>query len=303
MLRHTLLFLSRRPALRRWMESSRFARNLTRRFVAGEDLDSVMAVLRAIEKRGLLATVDYLGENVASKREARASRDAATEALEAIHREGLHATISIKLTQFGLDLSDELCAGNVETVVKRAKELDGVVEIDMEGSAYTSRTLEIVEAMHARHACVRAVVQAYLYRTGADVRGLNKARVPVRLCKGAYDEPVEVAFPSKHEVDSSYLTLAKALLDEGAYPALATHDERIITELLRHIAAKQIAPERFEFQMLYGVRRDLQDWLAEQGFRVRLYVPYGAAWYPYLMRRLAERPANVLFLVKNLLRR
>jgi proline dehydrogenase len=204
--------------------------------------------------------------------------------------------VSIKLTQFGLDLGDAICRDNVAPVVERAKAAGTRVEFDMESSGYVDRTLAIVAAMHERYGCVRAVIQAYLYRSEKDIERLSAAGIPVRLCKGAYKEPPEVAFERKAEVDANYLKLAKALLERGVDPALATHDDRMVR------AADGHASDRFEFQMLYGVRRDLQRSMVEQGRRLRLYVPYGEAWYPYFMRRLAERPANVLFLAKSVLR-
>lgn len=302
MMRHVFLFLSRRRTLRRWMETSAAAGKLTSRFVAGHRLQDVLNVSKTLERQGMLTTLDHLGENVTSAAEARASRDAMLHALDDIHRDGLRATVSIKLTQFGLDLSDQICLENVDALVSRAAEYGSRVEIDMESSEYTARTLQVVEAMHGSHGCVRAVVQAYLYRTEADIRRLNEARIPVRLCKGAYEEPAEAAFPKKEDVDANYLRLAKLLLDEGTFPAMATHDDRMVRGVLEHVASRGVGRDQFEFQMLYGIRRDLQEMLVKKGYAVRLYVPYGDAWYPYFMRRLAERPANLLFLARNLLR-
>jgi proline dehydrogenase len=302
MLRHTFLFLSRRRGLRRWMETSRAAARLTSRFIAGQRLDDVLDVSARLERAGLLATLDHLGENVTSAEEASASRDAMLEALDRIAQLGLTATVSIKLTQFGLDLGDGICRANVEAVVRKAGALGSRVEIDMEGSEYTQRTLAIVEQMHALNGCVRAVVQAYLHRTQADIARLNAAGIRVRLCKGAYKEPPTVALPSRAAVDANYLLLARQLLDGGVDPAFATHDEAMVEGVLEHVRQRGLPPERFEFQMLYGIRRDLQQRLAREGWRVRLYVPYGDAWYPYFMRRMAERPANAFFVFRNLLR-
>jgi proline dehydrogenase len=302
MLRQTFLFLSRRRALRRWMETSRAAARLTSRFVAGQTLADVLGVSARLQQAGLLATLDHLGENVTTTDEARASRDAMLEALGEIHRRGLTATISIKLTQFGLDLGDAVCRANVEAVVRRAAELGNRVEIDMESSEYTSRTLAIVEAMHSLCGCVRAVVQAYLHRTAEDIARLNSLAIPVRLCKGAYKEPPSAALQAKRDVDANYLKLARLLLDQGVHPAFATHDPAMIDGVLDYARQQGAGPDRFEFQMLYGVRRDLQQRLAASGFLVRLYVPYGDAWYPYFMRRLAERPANAFFIFRHLLR-
>lgn len=302
MLRQIFLFLSRRRALRRWLETSSLSQKLTGRFIAGSGVRDVLQVSKKLEGQGILTTLDHLGENVTTAEEAQASRDAILGALDEIRREGLRATVSIKLTQFGLDLGDGVCRANVDAVVERAKAVGSRVEIDMESSEYTSRTLAIVEEMHEKYGCVRAVLQAYLRRTESDIRRLNAANLPVRLCKGAYDESPEVAYVRKEEVDANYLRLANLLLDEGAFPALATHDEKMLRGVLDHAAERRLNAEKFEFQMLYGIRRDLQEMLVRKGYAVRVYVPYGDAWYPYFMRRLAERPANLLFVARNLLR-
>lgn len=284
------------------METSRLAGRLTSRFVAGRELGDVLEASRQVESSGLLATLDHLGENVTSAEEARASREAMLEALKSIAEKGLSATISIKLTQFGLDLGDEECWANVEPLVGRAAELGSRVEVDMEGSEYTERTLALVERMHGMPGPVRAVLQAYLHRCEADVRRLNAAGIRVRLCKGAYKEAPEVAIQEHAAVGANYLKLAKLLLDEGVDPAFATHDGALVAQILEHVRERGIGTERFEFQMLYGIRRDLQQQLAAEGWRVRLYIPYGDAWYPYFMRRMAERPANAFFVVRNLFR-
>lgn len=303
MLREALLFLSRRQRLRRWMETSPLAARLTSRFIAGRRLEDVIAVASRLLQEGILATLDHLGENVTSPQEAAAARACIGDALDAIARSALPATVSIKLTQFGLDISDSLCRANVESVLLKARSIRSRVEIDMESSHYVDRTLRIVEDLHSAHNGLRAVLQAYLYRTPDDLRRLNSLRIPVRLCKGAYKEPPAVAWPKKHDVDSSYAHLARLMLDEGEDPAFATHDPRMIDAVLEHAARSGRNPSSFEFQMLYGVRRDLQRLLVSRGYRLRLYVPYGDAWYPYFMRRLAERPANVFFILKNLARR
>ncbi|MBV9762523.1 MAG: proline dehydrogenase family protein [Acidobacteriaceae bacterium] len=279
------------------------SRKLTSRFVAGSALDDGVGVLKKLSGDGMLGTLDFLGENVKSLEEAAQSREAYLAALDEISRAQLPATVSIKLTQFGLDFSEEACRANVVGLVERAAAMGSRVEIDMESSDYTDRTLRIVSSLQEQMpGHVRAVIQAYLYRSEADIRMLSGRKIPVRLCKGAYHEPSTVAYPGKAEVDANYVKLMKLLLDEGTYPAIASHDEKIIRQALRHIQEQNIARDRFEFQMLYGIRRDLQRELVGEGFRLRLYVPYGNAWYPYFMRRLAERPANVIFLAKNLLR-
>lgn len=298
LLRHFFLFLSRNRGLRRWMETSPASKKFTRRFVAGETLDDAVATVQTLEREKIHSTLDHLGENVTSIEEAAASRDAYLDALTRIAN--LPATVSIKLTQFGLDLSEDACLANVRQLAAKAKALGSRVEIDMESSAYTDRTLALTEKIHEEFDCARAAIQAYLMRSAADIDRLNKLQIPVRLCKGAYDEPPSVAFAEKRAVDRNYVTLMKTLLDRGAYPAIATHHELIIGEAFRYARERKIAPDRFEFQMLYGIRRDLQRRIVDLGYTLRLYVPYGTAWYPYFMRRLAERPANVVFLARNL---
>ena len=293
-MRSLLLFLARQLWLRRFMETSRFAKPLTRRFVAGETLEEGLAVAAALNADGYLVSLDHLGENVATEAEAIASAAAIHQALDQLG--GLKATVSIKLTQFGLDLSTGLCLRNVEPLVRQARAMGTRVEIDMESTAYTARTLEIIEQLHAgQPGSVRAVIQAYLHRSETDIRHLNALGVPVRLCKGAYQEPAELALLEKTEVDARYERLARLLLDEGTDPALASHDERMIA------VARHQAKDKFEYQMLYGVRRELQTQLVREGYRMRLYVPYGDAWFPYFMRRLAERPANVWFVLRSMM--
>jgi proline dehydrogenase len=206
----------------------------------------------------------------------------------------------MKVTSLGLDISEDVCRANTEALMRLARDLGTRVECDMEDSSYTGRTIAIVQDMQERYGAARAVIQAYLYRSEADIRDLNQRGVPVRLCKGAYQEPASVAWPNKSEVDRNYVKLMRMLLEHGTYPAIATHDEAIVRHCLEFVRTRGIGPERFEFQMLYGVGRKLQRQIVARGFRLRLYVPYGAAWYPYFMRRLAERPANMLFLAKTL---
>lgn len=303
MLRSTLLYLSRHRRLRRWAESSPVARRLTSRFVAGQTLEEGLAVCARLNRDGILATLDHLGENVTSAEEAAASRDAYLAALDAIAQRGLRATVSIKLTHFGLDFSEEACRAYVTSVARRARETSNAVEIDMEASQYVDRTLRLVTDLHEAFGCVRAVIQAYLRRSERDLEMLIARGIPVRLCKGAYMEPADIAFQGRRQIRANYLRLAEMLLAQGRDPAFATHDERLIGTIIRRAAERGRNPVGLEFQMLYGIRRSLQRRLVEQGFRVRLYVPYGVAWYPYLMRRLAERPVNLIFIAKNLLMR
>jgi proline dehydrogenase len=303
MLRRTLLLLSGQPWLRHWMETSSASRRFTSRFIAGRTLDEALRVASQLAADGILSSLDFLGENVTSIDEAADSRDSYLKALDGIAGRHLPATVSIKLSQFGLDLSEQICLNNVAALVDRAKTLGTRVEIDMESAAYTDRILSIVSEMHRRFGGhVRAVIQAYLYRSEQDIARLSSEGIPVRLCKGAYREPADVAFQQKSDVDRNYVRLMKTLLESGAYPAIASHDEPILDECLSYVREKRIAPDRFEFQMLYGIRRDLQRKLTHGGFRLRSYVPYGDAWYPYFMRRLAERPANLLFVARNVLR-
>ena len=303
MLRSVLLALSENGTVRRWMETSPTADRLTSRFVAGHSIDQEIKVIQRLARDGVLATVDYLGEHVKSVEEAARTRDTYISILDGVASLQVGATISIKLTQFGLAISTDLCRENVDPLAARAKQLGTTVEIDMESSDYVDRTLQIVSGMHARHGSVRAVIQAYLYRSEKDIDCLCRERVPIRLCKGAYKEPAGVAFQKKSEVNANYIRLMHKILEDGAGPAIATHDENMVTEALSTVKARNLTPDRFEFQMLYGIRRDLQRRIVENGYRLRLYVPYGDAWYPYFMRRLAERPANVMFLVRNFFRR
>ena len=282
------------------METSPLSHNFTRRFIAGETLDEALAVCQRLEGQKIWTTLDHLGENVTSLDEAAQSRDAYLAAL--MRLSGLPATVSIKLTQFGLDFSEAACLENVRQLAAYAKSIGSRVEIDMESSEYTGRTLNVVTQIAQEFACTRSVIQAYLLRSAADIDRLNELSIPVRLCKGAYDEPPPMAFADKRDVDRNYVTLMKTLFDKGTYPAIATHDEAILGEALRYARERKIAPEKFEFQMLYGIRSDLQRRIVDLGYHLRLYVPYGTAWYPYFMRRLAERPANAVFLLRNLIR-
>jgi proline dehydrogenase len=302
MMRQAFLYLSHSEGIRRWMESSKLAKGLTRRFVAGTTIETAMIVCRQLYAQRLLSTIDQLGENVTTVSEAIAFRRSIESLYGSIEESGLPLTVSVKPTQLGLDLSTDLCRANTDILARIAAEQGSRLEIDMESHQYVDRTFTLVEQMHSRYGRVRCVLQAYLYRTEDDLKCMNRLGIPVRLCKGAYDEPGAEAFPQKSKVDANYLKLARMLIAEGNFPALATHDPKMIGGVLDAVAKTGRKPGEFEFQMLYGVRRDLQSKLAAKGYGVRLYVPYGDAWYPYFMRRLAERPANVLFLAKNLMR-
>lgn len=302
MLRQTFLYLSRQKTLHQFLLRSAAARRLADRFVAGETLAQAVAVARELNAKGMLATLDHLGENVSTSADAAAARDAYIETLTEIHGAKLRSGISIKLTHLGLDISQTECAAHLEAVVRCAEETGRFVRVDMEGSAYTDRTLSLVRQVGQKHPAVGAVIQAYLYRSENDVRDLVERGITIRLCKGAYNEPASVAFPSKADVDRNYLQLMRILLSSGVYHAIATHDPKMIAETCRFAAERDLSKSAFEFQMLYGIRSDLQERLARGGYRMRVYVPFGREWLAYFMRRLAERPANVLFLLKNLLR-
>lgn len=295
-------FLSRQKQLRHWMETSPIARRLSSRFVAGSTLSDALAVSRRVNREGIMITLDHLGENVTSLEEAAASRDVYLQTLSEISTSEIDGNVSIKLSQFGMDISEVACYENVEALVRKAANLSNFVRVDMESSGYVERTLRLVTDLHARFGSVGAVIQAYLHRSRQDIEMLCERRIRVRLCKGAYLEPPEAALQRRSEVDKNYVLLMKKLLETGVYPAIATHDENIINEAKQFVQARRIGRDRFEFQMLYGIRRDIQRRLVAEGYRLRLYVPFGQAWYPYFMRRLGERPANLLFLARNLLR-
>jgi len=301
MLRGSLLYLSEQSALKR-IFSGPLARPLVRRFVAGELLGDALAAVRRLNDAGLTATLDYLGESVGSAKEAGQATLQYVAILHAIERQGARANASLKLTQMGLDVDRALAVRNLERVVAQAAQFGNFIRIDMEGSDYTQVTLDIFKQLFARHKNVGVVIQAYLYRSEADVRELNELGARVRLCKGAYSEPPSVAFPDKADTDANFVKLMQQLLSAGTYPGIATHDERMIDATREFAAREGIPPDRFEFQMLYGVRRDLQDQLVRDGYGMRVYVPYGSEWYPYMVRRLAERPSNLLFVLRGVLR-
>jgi proline dehydrogenase len=301
-LRASFLYLSHRRGLQRFVTRQRLTASLAYRFVAGDHLDDAVRVVSEVNRRGWSASLDHLGENVSEEKAARTATDDYLAAFERIASERLNANVSVKLTQLGLDISPDLCRELLTRILQRAQQLDNFVRVDMEGSAYTQRTLDLVLALHERFSNCGVVLQSYLYRTADDVARVNAAKVRVRLVKGAYDEPPEVAFAKKADADAKYEAEMQELLLHGVYPAIATHDDRLIEATKRFARDREVPPDRFEFQMLYGIRRDLQDRLLREGYRVRIYVPYGTEWYPYLMRRLAERPANLLFVVRSLIR-
>ncbi|HEX7977758.1 MAG TPA: proline dehydrogenase family protein [Gemmatimonadaceae bacterium] len=304
MLRDTLLYLSNQPRVFNYVRNSRLAKHFAKRFVPGETLDEALEVVRALNARGITASLDLLGESVTNEREARAARDEYLQILDRIHQFRLDANVSVKLTAMGLDIDHELCVAVMQDILTRAQQYDSFVRIDMEASGYTEVTLKMFEERFypTYKANVGVVLQSYLYRTFADVEHMNTLRARVRICKGAYKEPPSVAYPEKKDVDANYVKCMRELMLRGNYPGIATHDPAMINEAKRWAKEQGIEKDRFEFQMLYGVRRDLQQSLVREGYRMRVYVPFGTQWYPYLMRRLAERPANVAFITGNVIR-
>ncbi len=303
MLRDTLLYLAQNDQLRNFVIHNRATRGISHRFVAGETLDEALNVTRAINARKMHVSLDHLGENVSDAREANAAAQDFITALARIKLGGLDANISIKLTALGLDISQDLCEQNVARILEHAQQYPIFVRIDMEGSAYTEQTVDITLRMHQKFEHVGTVIQSCMMRSKKDIEELIAQGVRVRLVKGAYKEPKTLAFQQKEEVDRNYIRLMMSLLLHGNYPAIATHDESIINATCKFARDNGINKSAFEFQMLYGIRRDLQEKLVQQGYNMRIYVPYGSQWYPYLMRRLAERPANLMFVMSNALRR
>ncbi len=302
MMRSIFLKLSNSPGMARWVTSHKSTRRMAERFVAGDNLDQAVAAARVCNQNGMMVSLDLLGESVTNADEARLARDAYLEIFDRIASEKLDANVSMKLTQLGLDLSDDLAQELLESIVSRATELKNFARVDMEGSAYTERTINLVKRVRGKTSAVGVVVQAYLRRTGDDVGPLLAAGCRLRLCKGAYKEPAEIAFPAKSDVDANYVRLMKQILPSGVYHGIATHDPKMIDATKQFVAENKISRDSFEFQMLYGIRTDLQAQLVREGYRMRVYIPYGRDWFPYFMRRLAERPANVLFFVKNFFR-
>lgn len=305
LMRSAFIALSHNKTLRHIAERSRIGVRLSSRFIAGMEIDDALRVAEARNKEGMAVTLDSLGESVTSEREAHQAAEVYHRLLDALAERKLNANISVKLTQMGLGLSPELAETIAESLAQHAQSAGNFVRIDMEDSSLTQVTLDIVRRLHARpglRGVIGIVIQAYLYRSQADVEQLIADDIRVRLCKGAYNEPAEVAFPRKADVDSNFIRLSCMLLDSPIFHGLATHDETMIAEAKSFASQHGIDRSRFEFQMLYGVRRDLQRQLVRDGYNVRVYVPFGQEWYPYFMRRLAERPANVLFIAKNMLR-
>lgn len=300
MLRSFFIAMSRNRAVRRFSERSAVGRKLSSRFVAGMTVEAALDAAAEMNREGLAVSLDSLGESVTDPAQAHASAAIYHRVLDAIQERGLQANVSVKLTQIGMDLDPKLAENIVAGIIVHAEEADTFVRIDMEGSEYTEATVALTEGLHARWpGRVGTVLQAYLYRTADDSQRLVEQGIRIRLCKGAYQEPSSIAFARKPDVDENYVRLMIYLATSGVFCGMATHDEKIIDRMCEFAEQKALPKDRFEFQMLYGVRRDLQKKLAAQGYGVRVYIPFGPEWYPYFMRRLAERPANVLFLAKN----
>jgi proline dehydrogenase len=304
-MRQGILWLSERQGLFNFVRRNGLARKFASRFVAGETIESAVTAARDLAARGITTSLDLLGESVTAEAEAIAACHQYLGMLDRMAAApGVDVNVSVKLTQMGLDIDEELCAGNVTRILDKAQGVNGFVRLDMEGSDYTQRTLDFFERRlferYRRHCGV--VIQAMLRRSEADVARLNAMQARVRLCKGAYLEPPSVAFPDKADVDRNYVLLMERLLPAGVFPAIATHDPDMLTAAQRIAREARVPASRFEFQMLYGVRRDLQLRLVRDGCRMRVYVPFGTQWYPYLMRRLAERPANIAFILGNVVR-
>jgi len=305
LLRAAFISLSESKSLRSAAEKTWIGQRLSRRFVAGTTIENALQATTAMNQLGLGVSVDNLGENVTNAGEARHSAQLYHQMLDQMHAQSLKANVSLKLTHMGLDVDEGMAYEIASGVVEHAVRINNFVRIDMEGSAYTQRTLDFVHRLHrqpenAGH--VGAVIQSYLFRSEKDVEDLLAERIRIRLCKGAYKEPPEIAFPKKADVDANYVKLMKMLLKSDVYHGIATHDENMIRATIEFAQKEKVAPAAFEFQMLYGVRRDLQQNLVKDGWRCRVYIPFGTEWYPYLMRRLAERPANAIFILKNLFR-
>jgi len=303
-MRQGLLWLSERQGIFNFVRRNGLARKFASRFVAGETIEDGVAAARELSGRGITSSLDLLGESVTVEAEAVAARDQYLRMLDRMAASGVEVNVSVKLTQMGFDIAEELCEANMVRILEKAAALQGFVRLDMEGSDYTQRTLDFFRSRlfprFAPHCGV--VIQSMLRRSERDIEDLIALKARVRLCKGAYLEPPSVAFPEKAEVDRSYLRCMERLMQDGTYPGLATHDEAIITRAREFARRQAIPPARYEFQMLYGVRRDLQDRLRQAGHNMRVYIPFGTQWYPYLMRRLAERPANIAFLLGNVIR-
>ncbi len=300
MLRTLFIGLSHSEILRKFSAKNRFAKKTARRFVAGETLKEGIEAAKVLNSSGIDVTMDFLGENTKNEEEAINCSKEIINILDAIEKEKISGNVSLKLTQLGLDLDEEFCKKILVNILEEAKKRNNFVRIDMESSDYTDKTLNLFYTVFESYKNVGIVIQAYLYRSIKDVEEIIKRGGRIRLCKGAYKEPKKVAFPKKKDVNENFIKIMKVLLDSKIYHAIATHDEKMINATISYVEEKNIPRDSFEFQMLYGIRRDLQNKLVKDGWKVRIYLPYGTHWYPYYMRRLAERPANLFFILRNL---
>jgi proline dehydrogenase len=302
MIKSAFLYLSKSERFKNFLTRFKSFNNVTRRFVAGEDLRDAVEAIRQLNLKSISSSFDHLGESITSEAETLNEVNEYVRVLDSIEENKLNSNVSVKLTQLGLDVGLDVCYANTRKIVEAALRYKNFVRIDMEDSTKTDGTLEVFRRLRSEFDNVGIVVQAYLYRTEKDVEDLLKIGARIRLCKGAYKEPASVAFSDKRDVDANFIKVTRLLLTSGIYHGLATHDERMIEAAREFANEKSISQDAFEFQMLYGIRRDLQEKLVQQGYRMRVYVPYGRYWYPYFMRRLAERPANVWFVLRNVLR-
>lgn len=303
MLRDALIFLSNSTTARSFVRSAPGARTMARRFVAGETIDDGINACRELNRQGMTVTLDYLGESVSNREDATAAANVYIDMLRRLAVEKIDGNVSMKLTQMGQDIDEAFLRDNVKRILDVAKQNETFVRFDMEASSHTQKTLDFHRSLwNEGYKNTGVVIQSYLRRSKGDIEKLNAEKIRVRLCKGAYKEPAAVAFQDKRDVDSNYVSLMQLLLEHGNYPGIATHDERMIRATMNFAKERGIDASRFEFQMLYGIRRDLQQMLIGQGYRLRIYVPFGEAWYPYLMRRMAERPANLMFIVNSVMK-
>jgi proline dehydrogenase len=302
MLKAFLLYLSRQKAIQGFMMNFGVTRRVVDRFVSGEELEDGLNAVRKVNSEGAIATLDHLGEEVSQPEEAIAATEVYLNALDKINENGVNTNVSVKPTQVGLKIDKKLCEENFTKIIEKAKKYDNFVRMDMEGSDCTQDTLDVFYSLRKKYDNVGIVIQTYLYRSEKDVEDIQKLGGRIRLCKGAYKEPKEIAFPKKQQVDDNFIKLMEKMLPSGIYHGIATHDEKIIQKTKEFAGKNNIPKESFEFQLLYGIRTELQYQLLKEGYNVRIYIPFGRQWYPYFMRRLAERPANLFFFLKNFLR-
>lgn len=281
----------------------KFLTRMAKSFVAGETIDEALQAVKKLNDRGIMATLDVLGESVKAREDSEKAVQSYLDLLDSISRTGVNSHVSLKLTQMGLDIDDEYCYQNMVKIVSHAKKHDNFVRFDMEGSPHTQRTLDIFYRVRGEFDNVGIVIQAYLYRSEKDIEGLNRIKAKVRICKGAYKEPKDIAIKKMKDIRKNFMKLTEILFEHGVYAAIATHDDKLIQATKDYVAEKGISKEDFEFQLLYGIRTKTQQRLNDEGYNVRIYVPFGTHWLPYFYRRLRERKENVFFVLKNLFKR